>query len=99
MGREIETAKIRQRIDMSCVLSHLDRAEVERYIRSHLDYAGGANEIFTSKAIDVIAKESSGIPRIVNRICEKSLMYAYQQQRRLIDDYMVTFVVENEIAY
>ena len=40
----------------------------------------------------------SVIPRMVNRICEKSLMYAFQQQRKLIDDYMVTFVVENEIA-
>lgn len=92
-------AAIRQRIDMNCVIQHLDRAEVERYIRSHLEYAGGAVEIFTSKAIDVITRESSGIPRVINRICEKSLMYAYQQQKKLIDDYMVTLVVENEIAH
>ena len=91
-------AAIRQRIDMNCVLSHLDRSEVERYIQSHLQYAGGSTDIFTAKALDVVAKESSGIPRIINRICEKSLMYAFQQQHKLIDDYMVTFVVENEIA-
>ena len=82
-------AAIRQRIDMNCVLSHLDRAEVEKYIQSHLQYAGGSTEIFTAKALDVVAKESSGIPRMINRICEKSLMYAFQQQRKLIDDYMV----------
>lgn len=46
----------------------------------------------------LIARESTGIPRVVNRICEKNLMYAFQQQRKLIDVYMVTFVVENEIA-
>ena len=86
-------AAIRQRIDMNCV-----RSEVEKYIQSHLQYAGGSAEIFTAKALDVDAKESSGIPRMVNRICEKSLMYAFQQQRKLIDDYMVTFVIENEIA-
>lgn len=91
-------AAIRQRIDVNCVLPHMDRAEVERYIRSHLEYASGSTEIFTSKALDLIARESTGIPRMVNRICEKSLMYAFQQQRKLIDDYMVTFVVENEIA-
>ena len=49
-------AAIRQRIDMNCVIQHLDRAEVERYIRSHLEYAGGAVEILTSKAIDVITR-------------------------------------------
>lgn len=91
-------AAIRQRIDMNCVIGHLDRSEVERYISSHLEYAGGIKDIFTSKAVDVVAQESSGIPRMINRICEKSLMYAFQQQRKLIDDYMVTFVVENEIA-
>ena len=92
-------AAIRQRIDMNCVIHHLDRAEVERYIRSHLEYAGGAVEIFTSKALDIVARESSGIPRMINRICEKSLMYAFQKQKKLIDDYMVTLVVENEIAH
>lgn len=92
-------AAIRQRIDVNCVIPHLDRAEVERYIRSHLEYAEGPTELFTAKALDVVAKESSGIPRMINRICEKTLMYALQQQCRLIDDYMVTFVVDNEIVY
>lgn len=92
-------AAIRQRIDMNCVIPHLDRAETERYVRSHLEYAEGPTEIFTMKALDAVAKESAGIPRMINRICEKSLMYAFQQQRKLVDDYMVTFVVENEIAH
>lgn len=91
-------AAIRQRIDMNCVLRHLDRSEVEKYIHSHLMYAGGTIDIFSEKAIDVIAQESSGIPRMVNRICEKCLMYAFQQKRRIIDDNMVSFVIENEIA-
>lgn len=50
------------------------------------------------KALDVIAKESSEIPRVINRLCEKSLMYAFQLQRKLVDDYMVNFVLEHELA-
>ena len=92
-------AAIRQRIDVNCVIPHLDRAETERYVRSHLEYAEGPTEIFTMKALDVIARESAGIPRVINRICEKSLMYAFQLQRKLIDDYMVNFVLEHEIAH
>lgn len=88
---------IRQRIDMYCVLPHLDRAETEAYIRSHMDYAECPQEVFTSKAIDEIYKESSGIPRMINRICDKSLMYAFQQQKRLVDDYMIKYVVEHEM--
>ena len=33
-------------------------------MRSHLEYAGGSTEIFTSKALDLIAWESTGISRM-----------------------------------
>jgi type II secretory pathway predicted ATPase ExeA len=90
-------AAVRQRIDINCVLPHLDRAETERYIRSHLTYAAGREDIFTDKAFDEIHKESIGIPRSINRITEKSLMYASQQNRRLIDEHMVRYVADHEM--
>lgn len=90
-------AAIRQRIDMYCTLPHLDRAETEKYVKSHLDYAGCPQELFTSVAMDEIYRTSTGIPRMINRVCEKSLMYASQQQKRLIDDYIVKFVVGHEM--
>lgn len=91
-------AAIRQRIDMMCILPHMDRSEVECYILAHLKYAGCSKEIFTARAIDEIHKASTGIPRIINRICEKSLMYAYQQHLRLVDDHIVSYIVENELS-
>ncbi len=90
-------AAIRQRIDMSCVLPHLERSETEQYILSHLTYTGCNREIFTAKALDEIHKVSTGIPRMINRICEKALMYAFQQRKRLIDDYMIKYVIEHEM--
>ena len=90
-------AAIRQRIDVYCVLPHLDRAETEQYIASHLKYAGCTQEIFTSKAIDIIYKVSTGIPRMINRVCEKALMYSCQQHKKLIDDHMIQFVVDHEM--
>ena len=90
-------AAIRQRIDMYCTLPHLDRSETEQYIVSHMDYSGCGQEIFTTKALDEIHKASAGIPRMINRVCEKALMYAFQNQKRLIDDYMIKFVVEHEM--
>lgn len=88
---------IRQRINIFCTLPHLDRAETEQYIRCHLDYAGCEQELFTSKAVDEIYSTSAGIPRMINRICDNSLMYAFQQNRKLIDDYMIRYVAEHEM--
>ena len=90
-------AAVRQRIDINCVLPRLDRAETEKYIRSHLDYAGYEQELFTPHAIDEIFRMSAGILRVINRICEKALMYGYQQQHRLIDDHVITYVAEHEM--
>ena len=90
-------AAIRQRVDISIVLGRLEQAEVSKYIRSHLDYAGYTGELFTSDAEEEIHRISGGIPRMINRICEKTLMYAYQQQKRMIDGHMVRYVGDHEM--
>lgn len=89
---------IRDRVDVQCILNPLDRAETERYIKSHLDYARyNGGELFSQRAIEEIYKNSGGVPRRINRICEKALMYGYQQQRKIIDDHDITFVVDHEM--
>ncbi len=90
---------LRQRIDIFCSLPHLDPSETGEYIRSHLNYAGCTRELFTEKAVDEVYKGSTGVPRMINRICEKTLMYASQQQKKLIDDHIVRFVVGHEMQY
>ena len=60
-------------------------------------YAGARKEIFTSGAEDKVYKISAGIPRMINRVCEKALMHAYQQQKRLVDEHMVRFVADHEM--
>ena len=54
-------------------------------------------ELFTSDAEEEIYKISGGIPRMINRACEKCLMYAYQQQKRMVDGHMVRYVAEHEM--
>ena len=41
---------------------------------------------------------SSGIPRLINRACTQSLVYAYQNRRAIIDDRMVQLVLEGEVS-
>lgn len=88
---------IRQRIDMPIILERLDRAETHKYIAAHMAYSGCPNEVFTSDAEEEIYNVSAGIPRMINQICKKTLMYAYQQQKRLIDGHMVRYVSDHEI--
>ena len=88
---------IRQRIDVSIVLPHLNRAETEQYILTHMKYAGCDHPVFTEKAIDEIFRTSTGIERMINKICEKSLIYGAQQRLQLIDEHAVRYVEEHEM--
>ena len=52
----------RRRGDLYCVLPHLDRAETEQYIRTHISYSECAQELFTDKAVDEVQKYHSTFP-------------------------------------
>ena len=88
---------ITQRIDINIVLKPMDRSETGLYIRSHLAYAEAEEDIFTPGAETEIFKVSAGVPRMINRICEKSLMYSAQQKKKLIDEHVVRYVAEHEM--
>jgi len=86
------------RIDRFAFLSSLDRADVARYIRSHLEYAEGRQDIFNDKALDSIYKYSYGIPRKINHICLNCLIYGAQNKKPVLDEYDVDSIVKTELV-
>ena len=88
---------ILQRIDVRCLISKQDRSRTAEYIKAHLGYAGCDRDIFTEAAIDEIYKYSGGICRKINRCCTNSLMYGAQNHKTLIDDRMISLVIECEL--
>jgi len=90
-------AAIRQRIDIKCVVSRLDRSKTAEYILAQFMYAGCNREIFTEAAIEEVFKFSDGIPRLINKACTESLMFGAQNRKTILDDRMVKMVVEEEL--
>jgi type II secretory pathway predicted ATPase ExeA len=91
-------AAIRQRVDVFCAVTHMDRTQTNDYIKAHLDFAGCEKEIFTESAIDDIFKFSGGIPRLINKTCTSSLIYGSQNRKSIIDDRMVKLVIDSELS-
>lgn len=87
---------VRQRIDLYCSIPPLSRSETGEYVQSRMAAAGSTQDVFTEAAEDVIYKSTSGFMREINHLCSRSLMYAAQQKKHLIDDHMVRFVVDHE---
>lgn len=87
---------IRQRIDLQCMLNHYDRQRTGEYIRHQLKNAGAESEIFTEAAIQRIYEYSSGIARVIDKVCTSVLIYGSQNRMRLIDDHAVSLVLDCE---
>ncbi|GAM10599.1 general secretion pathway protein A [Geobacter sp. OR-1] len=82
--------QLRQRISINCHLQPLSRTEMEQYIFHRLQVAGNRDAVsFSKAALDLIAANSQGIPRLINIICDFLLISAFAEGTRSIDEAMV----------
>jgi general secretion pathway protein A len=71
--------QLRQRITVRYHLTPLSREETGRYVTHRLRVAGArdGHPLFTPWAIWAVHRYSSGIPRLINAICDKALLYGF----------------------
>ena len=74
-----ELRQLSQRITARFHLDALTREEVTAYIRHRLGVAGAKGNFFSKRAIDRIFKLSAGIPRVINLVCDRSMLGAYSE--------------------
>ena len=68
---------IRQRIAINYHLKPLGKKEAEDYLRHRLKIAGTERRIFKANALPEIMSFSKGYPRLINNICDHSLLTGY----------------------
>lgn len=71
-----ELRQFAQRVSTSYHLDPMDLATTKAYIRHRLEHAGGDGAEISPRAVQLIFEESNGVPRIVNKLCDLSLVYA-----------------------
>lgn len=73
--------QLKQRIAIRYRLKPLAKKEINNYINHRLMIAGSSGKIrFTREAFKLVYKYSSGIPRLINLVCEKALLSCYVSQ-------------------
>jgi type II secretory pathway predicted ATPase ExeA len=74
-----------QRIALRCKTAPLTLKETYEYIQVRLDVAGAFGKpIFSPEAVSTVHGCSRGIPRVMNLICEHSLINAYAANLRVV---------------
>lgn len=73
-----------QRVAADYDLRPLSPEQASKYIRHRLALAGTKQQVFSSAAIGTIVEYAAGVPRVLNSLCELSLVYAFAEQAELV---------------
>jgi putative secretion ATPase (PEP-CTERM system associated) len=76
--------QLRQRVIAYYHLHPLGPLETRNYIRHRLKQAGwNGSPQFTLKALDQLYRETGGVPRRINVLCDRLLLFGFLEQKRI----------------
>jgi general secretion pathway protein A len=76
-----ELRQLAQRITGRYHLNPLTYDETTAYVRHRLRVAGATNDIFSSSALAEVYRVATGVPRVINVVCDRALLGAYSMDR------------------
>jgi general secretion pathway protein A len=84
MIKDEKNKALRQRLTVHYTIEPLTEPETQEYINHRLRIAGSETEIFSSEAAHEIFSFSKGYPRLINIICDRSLLIGYVSETKKI---------------
>jgi general secretion pathway protein A len=80
-----ELRQLSQRIVARYHLGPLTKAEVAAYVRHRLEISGARRTLFPAALMGRLYRLSSGVPRVINVLCDRALLGAYVQGKERVD--------------
>ena len=91
--------QLTQRITASFHLSAMDLHATGEYIAHRLRLSGGTGTEFTPDAVAEIHRTTRGVPRLVNQLCEFSMLYAWSAETRVITEQTIQNVLKDGVFF
>ena len=86
--------QFRQRIVASCHLAPLTPEETQKYIEYRLHHAGwNRTQLFSEKAYELVFKFTRGIPRKINTLLDRILLFGFLEELEVLDESAVKSVL------
>ena len=81
-----ELKQLVQRVRLRFHIGPLDRREMREYIEHRLKIAGRTGDaIFHEQTFPVIYRYSGGVPRLINTLCDTSMLCAFADDKHTVD--------------
>src|SRR5579859_748334 len=84
-----ELRQLAQRITGRYHLNPLTASETAAYVRHRLRVAGATNDIFSPAALSEVHRLATGVPRVINVVCDRALLGAYSMDRHRVTGTLV----------
>lgn len=91
-----ELVQFAQRISVGYDLQPLSFEETKKYIYYRILIAGGSAQLFTPHACAAIYYFTGGVPRLINNICDLSLLFAFAEDEKIISLGIIVDVVKEK---
>ncbi len=86
-----------QRVVAAYHLMPLDLETTAEYIAHRIAHAGGREEVFSHGAVAEIVRQTGGVPRLVNKLCEFCLVYGAINEEKPITELTVLQVMADGV--
>jgi type II secretory pathway predicted ATPase ExeA len=94
--KQPQLRQLRQRLTLRAKTHPLTLEETKAYIQQRLRIAGSnGHQIFDPESLVAIHRYANGIPRVINLLCEHSLVSAFVDQQRTIEPAIVDNVARD----
>ncbi len=88
-----------QRVAASFHLTAMTASMVKDYINHRLEVAGADRNIFQAPACELIHETTEGIPRLVNQLCDLSMVYSFTRGSQNVTRAVVEQVLEDGVFF
>ena len=92
---EPELRQLKQRVALRYHLTPLSLFECKEYIAKRLGISGGTASLFTNGAMRAVHSYSSGVPRLINILCDNGLFSAYTLRKPSVEPAMIEEIAQD----
>ena len=97
LARE-DMRQLSQRVTARYHLDPISREEAGAYIKHRLQICGTTQTLFSKRSVDRIQQLSGGIPRLINVLCDRSMLGAYVEGKAQVDPKVVKKAAREVLA-
>jgi type II secretory pathway predicted ATPase ExeA len=88
-----------QRVSVSYHLPKLSAEDTAEYVAHRVRVAGGHSGLFSPSACVLVHARTGGVPRLINQLCDLSLLYAYTEGDPQVSERTVRQVLTDGVFF